>query len=304
MNKKLLLIDGNSIVYRAYYGIANSKVGVIKNSNGIPINSVLVFAKMINSFLLKYKPTHLLVAFDAGRKTSRHQEYPQYKANRPPMPEDLRTQLPLIKEMLDLMKIKHFEREGIEADDIIGSIAKNTNQDTKVFIMSSDKDLFQLIDNQVSIIYPQSGSKPDLIYDPISFVAKWGYKPSQVIDIKGLEGDKSDNLPGVQGIGNKGAVNLVQKYSNLETIYKNINEIKESTRNKLVTDEKNARMSKKLATIITELNLGINFENMEWFSNQINKTLFTFFERIQTRSLIKTFERFIIRPKTSDKIIF
>lgn len=304
MKNKLMLIDANSLIYRAYHGSAYSKSGILKNSQGTPVNAILVFARMINNFIIKYNPTHLLVAFDAGKKTHRHNEFPEYKAGRAKTPEDLIPQFKLIKKMLNHMNIKHYEKDGIEADDIIGTSTKKFKKFAEISIISSDKDMFQLIDKNIYVIFPQNGNKDNIIYDNSSFKEKIGYLPAQVIDIKGLEGDASDNLPGVRGIGHKGAIKLITDYNNLENIYANISNISGSIKEKLIANEKAARLSKKLATIDKNVPLELDFENFSWSFKKIDHSLIDFFKKLEINSLIKKFEKHIEKKEISDTIFF
>ena len=283
---KLLLIDGNSLVYRAYYATAYLKSGILTNDDGLPVNAIHIFAKIIQKSIRLYKPTHILVAFDAGKKTFRHKKLESYKAGRKSTPKELIEQMPFVKEMLDKMGIARFELSNIEADDIIGTLAKKFSSKINTFIMSSDKDLYQLVDKDISIIIPQNGAKDDVILTNDSFVEKLGYRPDQVTDIKGLMGDASDNLPGVAGIGPKGALKLIDQYKSIEGIYQNIEKISEKLRQKLINSKEMAFLTKEISSIDINVPMKQSLKDL-YFSEKVSKSLVDFFEKIHLKSHAK-----------------
>ena len=282
---KLLLIDGNSLTYRAYYGSAYSSKQVKTNSKGTPINAVLTLYKMIKKITKQYKPTNIFIAFDAGKKTFRHEKMESYKGGRQKTPKELIIQFPIIKEMISNMGIKHFELNNIEADDIIATLAKENNKNYEVLVLSSDKDLYQLVDDNISIIVPQNGSKPNLLIYKEMFYSTLGYSPNQVKDFKGLVGDSSDNLPGVKGIGAKTAVRLLKKYNTLNGIYENIKEINESIKQKLIKDQHMAFLCKDIATLVYDVNIPILIQETKW-NDEINENLMLFFQKYELNSLL------------------
>ena len=284
---RLLLIDGNSIVYRAYYGSAFN--GLLTNSKGFPVNAILTFNRMLTRTLDEYKPTHILIAFDAGKKTNRHDKLNSYKGGRSETPEELIKQFPAIKEMTQLMGINVHQIDGIEADDIIATLAKKHKDKMEVLIFSSDKDLYQLVDKGVSIISPQNGSIPNKIIRIEDFYETIGYNPSQVPDIKGIVGDPSDNLPGIKGIGIKGALKLIEEYKSLECIYDNIDKIKGAMQSKLINDEKIARLCKELAILEYDVEIPFTIEDLK-YKWKVSKKLIEFYKKYELNSLVKRYE--------------
>ncbi len=298
---KLLLIDGNSLTYRAFYGSAYGPRGILKTSDETPINAVLTLNKMLEKAFRQYKPTHLLIAFDAGPKTFRHEKLDSYKAGRRKTPEELIVQFPLVKEMITKMGIVHYEMDSIEADDIIATLAKKyASNDTEVVVMSSDRDLFQLVDKNISVAVPQNGNKANTSITIDNFFEIHSYNPNQVKDIKGLVGDSSDNLPGVVGIGPKGAVKLISKYHSLENIYENIEEIKGSIQTKLIKDKKMALLCKEIATLKYDVEVPYSFEKMI-YEQTISDDFKDFLVKYELFSLIKQYD-ITIENKEEEKI--
>ena len=246
--KNLILVDGNNLLFRSYYATAYNG-NFMKNSKNFPTNALFGFANMINKIINEEKPTHIIVAFDKG-KTFRHEKYDDYKAGRIQMPDELKQQFPIAKQLLTHMGITHYEIENYEADDIIGTFAKYCEEDDNYTgtIISSDKDLLQLISNTVDIKLLKS--KDYIRYNKESFTKEYGIEPINIIDLKALMGDASDNIPGVKGIGEKTALKLLQEHKSLDGIYNNIDKITGKTKEKLENDKQNAYMSFELATII------------------------------------------------------
>ena len=249
--KKVILIDGNNLVFRSYYATAY-KGSLLRNSKGFPTNALYSFINMLNKIITEEKPLYMAIAFDKG-KTFRHEMYDDYKKGRKETPLELKQQFPVAKEIAKAMGIPCFEIDNYEADDIIGTFAKEVDkrEDFISTIISSDKDLLQLIskDNEVKLL-----KMNDFIrLDNQTFIDMYGFIPEQITDLKGLMGDSSDNIPGVKGIGEKGALNLIRQYGTLENIYANIENIKGKTKEKLLEDKENAFFSKKLATIYKDV---------------------------------------------------
>ena len=251
MQDKFVIIDGNSLVFRAFYGLPP-----LYNSDKEPCNAIFGFFKMLINIIQKNEPKYLVVAFDAGKHNFRHNIYPEYKGTRGPTPDDLRAQLQPIKDILKEMNIKVVEIPEIEADDIIGSVAKKF--DGEKMLVSGDRDLFQLIDEQTTLCLTVKGISETLELDIPTLQEKYGMHPSQVVDIKAIMGDTSDNIPGVKGIGPKTALKLIESYSTLDGIYQHIDEITGKTKEMLTTCKELAYISKQLATIKTDVEL--NFE--------------------------------------------
>ena len=272
--KKIVLIDGNNLMFRSYYATAYTG-NVMKNSNGFPTNALYGFVGMMNKIISEEKPEYVAVAFDIG-KNFRKQKYETYKDGRNETPEDLKVQMPLAREILDGMGIKHFELEPYEADDIIGTFAKMCEEDPEyeALIVSSDKDLLQLISDETQVKLLKQ--KDYIRYNHKNFVEDWGFEPIRMIDYKALAGDPSDNIPGVKGIGDKTAINLLKQYDTIEDIYEHIDEIKGKMREKLEADKESAFISKEIATIYREVPLDVSLDDVKYNGADfvlLNKTL-------------------------------
>lgn len=300
---RLLLIDGNSLTYRAYFGSAMGPSGILTNSDGVPVNAILTLNRMIQRAIDTYKPSHIFVAFDAGKKTDRHDKLENYKAGRASTPNELIIQMPLVKEMLVKMGINTFELAGIEADDIIGTLAKRYESIIDVLVLSSDKDLYQLVSEKTTVIVPQNAGKDDLIIKNDEFEMMLGYTPSQVPDMKGLVGDSSDNLKGVEGIGPKGALKLIQEYGNLENIYENIENIKGSTKEKLIISREMAFLCKELATLKFDVEVPYTLDQMQ-FNFKISPLLLDFFRKYHLNSLLNKYEKLKKPTKNEEQLQF
>lgn len=281
---KMLIIDGNSIANRAFYALP-----FLSNQEGKPSGAVYGFANIILKILQEEKPSHVVVAFDHARKTFRNEIFSDYKMQRKPTPEELKSQFPVIKLMLEKMGIFTIEKEGIEADDIIGTIASRF--EGKKYILSGDRDLFQLIDDDTTIWFTKKGVSEIDRVDEERLQEIFGLRPNQIADLKGLMGDTSDNIPGVKGVGEKTALSLLEKYKNIENLYKNIDEISGKVKEKLQLDKDMAFISKQLATI--ERNCQIDFdEEKAEFSFSFGQHVYEFFEEWNFSSLLKNKEIF------------
>ena len=260
--EKILLVDGNNLLFRSYYATAYNG-NFMKNSKGFPTNGLFGFVNMINKIVLEEKPVHIIVAFDKG-KTFRHEKYTDYKGGRIETPNELKLQFPVAKELLNCMGIKYYEIDNYEADDIIGTFAEYCNKDSEYIgtIISSDKDLLQLISSDVDIKLLKT--KDYIRYNETSFKNEYGIEPIRVVDLKALMGDPSDNIPGVKGIGEKTALKLLQEYKSLDGIYENIDSVKGSVHDKLINDKKNAYMSYDLATIVRDVPMKIDINDIKY----------------------------------------
>ena len=277
--EKLVLIDGNSLINRAFYAMP-----VLSTKEGIYTNAVYGFMNMFFKMLNDEKPTYVAVAFDLKAPTFRHKMYAEYKGTRKPMPEELRPQIPLLKEVLNLMGIKTIEKEGIEADDIIGTIAKSTN--VKTIIITGDKDSFQLVDEETEVHFTKRGITDVEVYTLENFTEKTGLVPSQIIDLKAIMGDASDNIPGVNGIGEKGAKNLLETYKTVDNLYQHIDEIKGKLKEKLVLDKDSAFLSKTLATICVNCDIDTSLDAMR-FTMPFPYAVKQKFIKLEFKSLVK-----------------
>ena len=257
--KKIILVDGNNLLFRSFYATAYQGV-IMKNSKGFPTNALYGFINMMNKIISEEKPNYILVAFDKG-KTFRHDKYKDYKAGRAAMPDELKLQFPKAKEVLETMGIKYFEIDNYEADDIIGTLAKIVDEEDEFIgtIISSDKDLLQLISDEIDVkLLKQSGH---IMMDKNEFRKTYGVDPIRMIDLKALMGDSSDNIPGVKGIGEKTAISLLTKYGSLDGVYENIDSITGKTKEKLENDKENAYKSFDLATIYREVPLDFTLDD-------------------------------------------
>ncbi len=287
MVKKLILVDGNNLMFRSYYATAYTG-NMMKNSKGVPTNALFGFVSMINKIISEEQPTYMAVAFDIG-KNFRKEEYDFYKEGRIDTPEELKIQMPIARDILDKMGIKHFELAPYEADDIVGTIVKMTEEDKDFasLIVSSDKDLLQLISDETEVkLLKQSGF---IRYNHESFVADYGIEPIRMIDLKALMGDSSDNIPGVKGIGEKTALKLLQEYGSLENLYLNIDKISGKTKEKLVIDKEMAFISKKIATIYRDVPLHIVLEDLKYEGSN-SEELIDLFKELEFFSFLKNME--------------
>ena len=282
--KNLILVDGNNLLFRSYYATAYNG-NFMKNSKGFPTNGLFGFTNMINKILEEEKPTHIIVAFDKG-KTFRHEKYKDYKAGRIEMPDELKLQFPVAKELLTKMGITYYEIENYEADDIIGTFAEFCENDPEYTgtIISSDKDLLQLVTKTVNIKLLKS--KDYIRYTEESFKQEWGIDPINIIDLKALMGDSSDNIKGVKGIGEKGALKLLHEYKTLDGIYENIDNIKGATKEKLIAGKQDAYESYELATIYKEVPMEININDLEYREPNIDE-LNKMYEELEFYSFLK-----------------
>ena len=268
MSNKLVLIDGNSIIYRAFFALP-----LLNNDKGVYTNAVYGFTTMLLRLLEEEKPTHLLVAFDAGKTTFRHATYKEYKGGRQKTPSELSEQFPLLKELLDAFDIKHYELDQYEADDIIGTLSKQAMDDGfEVTVISGDKDMLQLVSDKVTVSVTRKGISEVERYTPDYLKEKMEITPEQIIDLKALMGDSSDNIPGVPGVGQKTATKFLKQYETLERLYEHIDEVSgKKMKEKLVTHKDDAFMSKQLATINRESPIEITLSDLPYDGYQKQK---------------------------------
>lgn len=282
--EQLLIIDGNSIINRSFYALP-----LLTNSKGEFSNAVYGFANMLTKAILDLKPKYIAVAFDFGKKTFRNEIFEDYKATRKGMPSELACQMPILKNLLSSMGISWFEKENIEADDIIGTISKLKG--VKKVLLSGDRDLFQLLDDSTIMWFPKKGVSEIDVITKDNLEEKFGCTPSQIVEFKSIRGDTSDNIPGVVGIGEKGAFDLIKKYGTLESVYENLNDFSPKMREKLEKSKDLAFISKKLATIKRDVSLDVSLENLTYQFPYSQQT-FKFFEEYEFKSLLKRKELF------------
>ena len=285
--KKIILVDGNNLLFRSYYATAYTG-NMMKNSKGFPTNGLYGFINMMNRIIKEEEPQYILVAFDKG-KTFRHDKYEVYKAGRQAMPDELKLQFPVAKELLGAMGIKYFEIDNYEADDIIGTMSKIVDEEDEFIatIVSSDKDLLQLISDEVTVKLLKSNDH--IMMTPEVFRETYKVDPIRMIDLKALMGDSSDNIPGVKGIGEKTAISLIEKYGSLENLYNNLDSVTGKTKEKLELDRENAFMSYDIATIFREVPIPFGLDDCKYEGINRNELL-KFLEELEMPSLIRKYD--------------
>jgi len=279
---KIILLDGNSLSYRAYYAMP-----ALKNKKGLYTNSVYGFTLMLEKILEDTKPKYALVAFDKGKETFRHKSYEAYKGTRDKTPTELVEQFGYVRELLDSFGIKYEEHLDYEADDIIGSYAKIAEKaGLEVIIVSGDKDLTQLASDNITVYYTKRGVTEIDYYTPEFINEKYGLTPQQIIDMKGLMGDKSDNIPGIPGVGEKTAIKLLTEYENVENVLENIDNISgKKLKERLTEGKEDAILSKKLATIFTDVPVDNKIEDLTFKEDREKKK--ELFEKLEFVSFLR-----------------
>lgn len=288
---KLLLVDGSALLHRAYHAYPP-----LKTKKGELVGAVYGVASILISALESELPSHVMVAWDLPKPTFRHVKYVGYKAQRPKADLEMVVQIPKVKEVIEAMGIVQIEQEGYEADDIIGTLSKHgceqlSDQDEcQVVILTGDQDTMQLVNEQVRILTPAKGQNPPVLYGPDEVFNKYGVHPAQMVDYKALIGDPSDNIPGVAGIGPKGAASLIKMFGSLERIYRDIKEVQvhfgELTAKKLANGRDSALMSQDLSRIVTEMALEVDLEEMRYRDLQ-TETLKAKLEELGFKSLVR-----------------
>lgn len=281
---KLVLIDGNSLSFRAFYALP-----LLSNKAGIHTNAILGFAKLLEKIIREEQPTHFLVAFDAGKTTFRHSKYSEYKGGRQKTPPELSEQFPYIRQLLDAYHIKHYELENYEADDIIGTLSKEADQnDFETIIVTGDRDLTQLATQNVTIYYTKKGVTDVDHYTPEFIAEKYNdLKPIQIIDMKGLMGDSSDNIPGVAGVGEKTAIKLLNQFDSVEGVYENIDKVSgKKLKEKLELSHEDALMSKELATINRYSPIEVTLNDTKLSDIKDNHEKIELFKKLEFKQLL------------------
>ncbi|MBR0092504.1 MAG: DNA polymerase I, partial [Lachnospiraceae bacterium] len=297
-NKKILLVDGYSMLNRAFYGLPD-----LTNAEGKHTGAVFGFLNILFRMLDEEKPAYLAVAFDVHAPTFRHRIYDAYKGTRKPMPDELREQVPLLKEVLDAMGIARVEQEGLEADDILGTIAKRAQeQGITAAILSGDRDLLQVADEKITIVLPRTkGGKTEITrYTPKTVQDEFGVTPAQFIELKALQGDSSDNIPGVPKVGEKTARELMETYGSIEAIYANLEAIsKKSIRESLRENRALCDLSKDLATIRTDSDISFAFDAACLPDVKKSAEAYELFKQLGFKQLLGRFEK-TAAPETTD----
>lgn len=301
MNRPIfLLFDGHAVIYRAFYALPK-----LTDPQGRVVNAVYGFTRILLTAINEFQPKYLAVTFDHRKPTFRHKEFKDYKAQRPEMPDDLKPQIPLVKEMVSALNIPQFEQEGYEADDLIGTLSYlldhnpkklKADEDLLSVVVTGDKDLLQIVDDNTHVWLPGRGKKQDKEYDEQAVEIDLGIKPNQVVDMKALMGDSSDNIPGIKGIGKKTAVALLNEYGDLDAVYQAVEAIESGDSNpggllkgsllkKLKTGKESAYLSQKLAKIDQSVDLEIDLTCCQVNSYDKEKVI-ELFKKFDFNSLI------------------
>ena len=281
--EKLLILDSNSLMNRAFYAVPD-----LTNSEGIHTNAVYGFTNMLLKMKEEFNPDYIVAAFDRKAPTFRHKEFSDYKAGRKKMPPELGEQFPIVKELLELLAINIYEIDGFEADDIIGTVAKIAEKhNIEVFVVTGDKDALQLASEKTNVVITKKGVTETAIYNKKIFMDEFGVTPTQFIDVKGLMGDKSDNIPGVPGVGEKTAFKLIQTYGSVEEVLNNIDSISgKKLKENLENNREQAIFSKKLATIMTEVPIEIDLDEIKSRDNYDKESLKKLLVRLGLKKLM------------------
>jgi DNA polymerase I len=298
LDKKLVLIDGNSIAYRAFFALP-----LLNNDKGVHTNSVYGFTMMLNRILEEEKPTHILVAFDAGKTTFRHASFKEYKGGRQKTPPELSEQFPFIRELLDCFQIKRYELENYEADDIIGTLSLQAEKDGfEVKVISGDKDLTQLSSPSTTVSITKKGITEIEEYTPKHIHEKYGLSPLQIIDLKGLMGDASDNIPGIPGVGEKTALKLLHQFETVENLLQSIDEVSGQKLKEKIEEHKDlALLSKELATITREAPLEVSVNETEYTGMDQDRVI-SFYKELGFSTLLDKLDVTESAPLEQEKI--
>ncbi len=292
--KRLVVIDGNHLIHRAFYAIQNP----LMTSTGEQTNAIYGFASMLLNILEAEEPDYIAMTFDEKAPTFRHDKHEEYKATRKKAPDELYAQIPRIREMIKCFKMPTFSKEGYEADDMMGTLAKKAQQEGIItHIVTGDMDLLQLVNHKILVVFPHKGYREPKFYDADGVYEKYSIHPDQVVDYKALVGDTSDNIKGVDGIGPKGASELLGKYKTLDGIYEHLDEISENHRQKLERDKETAYFAHDLARIRTDVECEFVHKDAEP-SNLDYLGLMKFFEEMEMRSL----QRRLTKMLPADKL--
>ncbi|OFO55763.1 DNA polymerase I [Nosocomiicoccus sp. HMSC059G07] len=291
---KLILIDGNSLAFRAFYGLP-----LLSNQSGLHTNAIFGFQKILDKIIREENPTHFLIAFDAGKKTFRHEKYGEYKGGRQKTPPELGEQFAPIRKLIDAYGIKRYEEANYEADDIIGSLSKIADENgMETIIVTGDRDLTQLASEHVTIYFTKKGVTQIDKYTPEFIEEEYGLRPEQIIDMKGLWGDTSDNIPGVPGIGEKTAIKLLKKYDSVEGVYEHIEELKGKQRENLENFKDDAFMSKELATIYRDMTFKFSLDDLKLPPEDVDAKI-KVFKEFEFNSLLENLNESPVKNTTT-----
>ncbi|MFC5701196.1 5'-3' exonuclease H3TH domain-containing protein [Cohnella faecalis] len=260
----VLLVDGMALLFRAYFASAYGGGPVKRTRDGVPVNAIHGFLRYLADAVKKIRPTHLVCCWDLGGQTFRAQRYDSYKGNRPEAPEDLIPQFGLIKDVVESFGILNVSAEGYEADDCIGTLARRFAADAHVYVLTGDHDLLQIVDERISVVIMKKGHGNYQVYTPDFLMEERQMTPAQIIDMKGLMGDTSDNYPGVRGVGEKTALKLILEYRSIDGILSNLESLPKTLRGKIEADLDMLRLSRELATIHCEAPVTVEFAECLW----------------------------------------
>ena len=302
--KKLILIDANALIHRSFHALPP-----LTTRSGELVNAVYGFSSILLRVINELKPDYIAAAFDLAAPTFRHIEYEDYKAKRPKTPDELYAQIPRTKEILKALNIPVLEKEGYEADDVIGTLAKKFTEDSvETLIITGDLDTLQLVNGRIKIYTMRKGLTDTIIYGEKEVKERYGLNARQMIDYKALRGDPSDNIPGVKGIGEKGACNLLKEFGTLENLYKKLDKLTErqiidspslskSVAEKLKTNKQMAFFSKKLVTIHLKVPLKISLKDLDWHKKYDIDKIKALFNELNFQTLIKRLPGFVAEPE-------
>jgi DNA polymerase-1 len=296
-SKKFIIIDGNSLLHRAWHALPK-----LTTKNGLVVNALYGFTLVFLKILKELKPDYITVAFDAKAPTFRHQEFAEYKAKRIKQPDEFYNQIPYVKKLLEVFNVKYLEIFGYEADDIIASVKTKTKDlKTKNIIVSGDLDLLQIVDENTEIYNLKKGISEVKIYDEKTIKEKFGLTPKQLVDFKALKGDPSDNIPGVKGIGEKTAFDLIKKFGSLENLYQNLDKVEnKKLRDLLEKNKEQAFFSKKLIAIRDDLEIDLKIEDLKLKLPE-KERIVEFFKELEFKSLLpridSLFEEKTVQPQ-------
>jgi DNA polymerase-1 len=302
--KKLILVDSNALIHRSFHAIPP-----LTTKSGEMVNAVYGFFSILLRVISELKPDYVVAAFDLAAPTFRHIEYKEYKATRPKTPDELYKQIPRVKEALKALNVPILEKEGFEADDIIGTMAKRIGKGgVEVLIITGDLDTLQLIDKNIRVYTPKRGLSDTVIYGEKEVEERYGLKVNQMIDYKALRGDPSDNIPGVKGIGEKGACNLLKEFGTLENLYKKLDTLTDKqiidspalSKNvveKLKANKEMAFFSKKLSTICLDVPLKVTLKELDWQKKYDIDKIKALFNELNFQTLIKRLPGYVFEPE-------
>lgn len=293
-DKTLVIVDGSSLVYRAFYALPR-----LTTSSGLPTGAALGFLNMVLKLVDDYRPFNVVVAFDHPQKTFRHQLQESYKAQRKPMPDELKPQIEVVKELVELMNFVVLEMPGWEGDDLMGSVKEKTKSDFQIFLVTSDLDMLQLLDEKTLLLQPYRGVTNLKKIDLEAFQKEWGISPKQWIDVLALSGDPSDNISGVPGVGEKTAAKLVRQFGDWEGILKNLSLLPPKIREAIINNQDRVEENRKM--IALEKNLPLDLEIKAWKWEEVDKS--KLFPRLEALEFRKIKER-LLKNRVIDHSLF